>query len=100
MTREQPEEKHESYGMLQICRTHGGERHLFGSSIAHQDTVRLSVHPGSLIRDLNYDWYHASNKSLIEIEMSPAQFADAIMNVNDGNGTPVTIRSISELHRH
>jgi hypothetical protein len=36
---------------------------------------------------------------LIEVEMSPAQFAEAITSLNIGTGTPCTIRSIRGVGR-
>lgn len=88
-------EKHEhpSYGMLTISRgmnTHATR--LFGSSLkSHHGTIRLSVHPGYMHHDLNRDWYFASTQTLFEIEMSAAQFAEAITSLNSGS-TPCTIR--------
>lgn len=89
------QETHESYGMLQFNRiTHGGDTNLFGSSIPHSNTVRMSVHPGMVDRHLNRDWYHAKNREYIQVEMSQAQFAEAITNMNAGSGVPVTIRRL------
>lgn len=89
-------EYHESYGMLKIGRvSHGQETILFGSSIPHRETIRLSIQAGSLQRDLHHDWYLAEGREYIEIEMSQAQFAEAITSFNQGSGVPVTIRCLN-----
>jgi hypothetical protein len=66
---------------------------LFGSSIFHHTTIRLEIHRATIQRDLNSDWIHPES-SLIEIEMSPTQFADAITSAGNASGTPVTITSL------
>lgn len=92
---EKNQETHESYGMLQFNRvTHGGDTVLFGSSIPHNNTIRMSVHPGMVDRHLNRDWYHAQSREYIQVEMSQAQFAEAITSMNTGSGVPVTIRRL------
>ena len=83
--------KHPSYGMIKIGRTQGKCSDLFGSSIEHNSSVRLSIHNAEYIRHLNHDWYHPQSLPLIEIEMSAIQWAEAITNMNS-NGTPVTLR--------
>jgi len=88
-------EKHEhaSYGMLSIGRsmsTHA--KRLFGSSLqSHHGTIHLTVSPGYMQHDLNHDWYHSYSVVLFEIELSAAQFAEAITSINSGQ-TPCTIR--------
>lgn len=91
------ERTHPSYGMLAISRTHGGtgQTRLFGSSLAaHYGTIRLTISRAVWRHELHRDWYHDQNQ-LIEIEMSAAQFADAITSLNQGAGTPCTIRMIA-----
>lgn len=83
--------KHESYGMLQISRVNcGAGNPLFGSSIKHSNMIELSIHEGYLNRHLNRDWFHAG-KRIITIAMSYNQFADAMTNLNCGDGVPTTI---------
>ncbi|MCU7667646.1 hypothetical protein [Bacillus thuringiensis] len=87
---------HESFGMLQFSRTsHGGDTQLFGSSIPHRETIRMRIAPGAVERSLNHDYYYAENKSYIEVEMSHAQFSEAITSMNMGSGVPVTIRRLN-----
>lgn len=83
--------QHESFGMIQITRVSGGDRNLFGSSIPHGNTIRLSIHHATLSRELNRDWYFADTKAFVEVEMSYTRFAEAIANMNS-SGVPVTVR--------
>lgn len=85
--------EHPSYGMLSISRSMGTHAtRLFGSSLkSHHGTIRLTVHPGYMQHDLNHDWYYGHTETLFEIEMSAAQFAEAITSLNSGS-TPCTIR--------
>ncbi|MBO5435904.1 hypothetical protein J6A31_08930 [bacterium] len=84
-------ETHPSYGMLSFHRCHGGDTALFGSSIKHSNTIRLTLSEGSLERTLNSDFYMSDSK-IIEVEMSLSQFTEAITSMNMGSGVPVTIR--------
>ena len=84
--------KHPSYGMLGFYRCQGSSpRPLFGSSIQHNNLIRLVLKSGSVKRDLHRDWYFG-DKTLFEVEMSATQFADLISNMNMGDGIPVTIK--------
>ena len=91
------EREHPSYGMLQISRMNGGSSaiRLFGSPLAtHYGTIRLSISKGKWSHGLHYDRYFGMSKDFIEVEMSAAQFADAITSLNIGSGTPCTIRYV------
>jgi Skp family chaperone for outer membrane proteins len=81
--------KHESYGMIQITRGQSSGQHLFGSSIEHHHTINISIMEGEHHRDLNRDWYYG-HKAIVEIMLSPTQFADAITSI--GSPSPCTIR--------
>jgi len=90
------EREHESYGILHISRgTSTSVVRLFGSPLAtHYASIRLTISKGKWSHGLHYDRYFGMNKEHIEIEMSAAQFADAITSLNIGSGTPCTIRHI------
>jgi DNA-binding transcriptional ArsR family regulator len=91
------EREHESYGVLHISRGHStGAVRLFGSPLAtHYTTIRLSISKGKWIHGLNQDRFFGMSKDHIEVEMSAAQFADAITSLNIGSGTPCTVRYIA-----
>lgn len=85
---------HPTFGVIQFSRCQGGDNVLFGSSIKHNDTIRLTVSHAELHHDLGRDWIHERNM-IVEVQMSPTQFADAITSLNVGGGIPVTIRHIA-----
>lgn len=90
--RDEPKRRrHPSYGMLQIHHQRHGDIPLHGSSIRHGNSIKLSIHPGSVERDLSRDWHFADAMPIIEVTMSQSQFAEAITHTNQGSGTPVTI---------
>lgn len=82
---------HPSYGTLSFSRRTGGATPLFGSSIEHKDTISMTLYHASVTRHLHNDTIYG-NKPVAEIEMSYAQFAEAITSLNMGTGVPVTIR--------
>lgn len=84
---------HPSYGMLSFSKVHGSNIPLFGSSILHNDIIRLSLREGEVDRHLGRDWYHGK-KRLFEIEMSYSQFAELISSMNQGDGIPVTLKEV------
>ena len=86
-------ETHESYGMVGLTRRYGGGgyHNLFGSSIGHSSTMALTIKRCEKQRDLNRDWYHGIDL-LIQIELSPVQFAEMVTGVGVGDGVPCTIR--------
>ena len=88
-------EKHESYGMIEMSRTTSSRgENLFGSSIKHQNTIRVRISPAEVDRHLNQDWFHNLGHPYIEVEMSQSQFAEAITSMNT-TGTPCTIRRLN-----
>ena len=89
--------KHPSYGLIQISRITSNKNHsLFGSSINHQHTIVLRVNHARKHRSLSRDWYMDCDLPVVEVEMSAAQFAEAITSLNVGSGVPCTIRSIND----
>jgi hypothetical protein len=91
--------KHESYGLVGVSRvTHSHGTSLFGSSIKHSNTIRLSIKKAEVDRHLNRDWYHG-RKQLIEIELSPTQFAEMITCMNMADGVPCTLRYLEDHKR-
>ena len=85
---------HESYVLVSFSRTSGTTGRLFGSSLAeHYTSVRLQVHRAYRLHSLSHDkYYPSSNKRLLEIELSPAQFAELLTSMNVGSGVPATLR--------
>ena len=82
---------HPSYGILCFNRRHSNNTALFGSNIHHNETIALTVKHAELDRTLNCDKYHGTD-TILDIEMSYAQFAEAITSFGMYSGVPVTIR--------
>lgn len=81
--------EHPSYGILRLSRSNisGEGVALFGSSILHNNTIRLSISKGWEERQGNEDRYYpmeSLKNEYIEVEMSYNQFADMITSLNSG----------------
>lgn len=87
--------EHESFGLLGVSRLANSHGHrLFGSSVQHSNTIRLRISQAEEHRsNLHYDSYRATNM-LIEVELSLAQFGEAMFGAGSGDGVPCTIRRI------
>lgn len=80
-----------AYGMLCFNRRHGSDLSLFGSSIKHNDIISMSIKHGFVDRSDSTDSF-VGRGSIIDLEMSYAQFAEAITSFGINDGVPVTIR--------
>lgn len=88
-------EKINCKGLIQINRTYGGRNVLFGSNIPHDTCMRLTISQAYISRSFNENHYYPTNK-IIEIELSPSQYAEMITNLNHGVGVPCTITKFME----
>lgn len=78
-----------AFGMISISRgTSSGKMPLFGSSLKQRTFIQITISKALLHRDLNYDSYFPK-ETLINLYLSPSQFADAITSFNTG-GVPCT----------
>lgn len=90
-------EKHESYGVLRFSRAHcSSPVPLFGSTLKHNDIIRMELCEAYTVRELNEDWFFDDGKVIAEVDMSSTQFSDLITSLNMGSGVPVTIRCARE----
>jgi hypothetical protein len=64
---------------------------LFGSSVKNSQVISLTIYPADVERHLSDDWYHAKSKPLIEVLLSPLQFAELLTTMNIGFGIPGTM---------
>lgn len=95
MDLDKAEEKHPSFGVIHFSRSSCmPPRSLFGSSTKHTHLISFSVQRATQRRDLSNTWIHGG-ETLIEGEMSPAQFADMITSMNVGSGTPLTLTRVA-----
>ena len=89
---EAQKETHPSYGAITIGRISSGQAHpMYGSSVKHRDTIRLTVHHGERKRVLSGDWYSAG-ATIVEVEMTQNQWAELVSSVGCGAGVPCTIK--------
>lgn len=83
---------HPAFGQIGAFRGSGGAI-LHGSDFQHSNYISLRIWTGKLHRDLSRDWFH-SERELIEIEMSEAQWATLVSSPGMGNGVPCTLRHV------
>lgn len=86
-------ERHPSYAQVSVSRVSGGT-HLYGSDFHHQHFLRVRVSPSALHRTLARDWHFASNKSVVEFDMSESQWARFVSSLGIGSGVPCTLRYV------
>ena len=83
--------RHPAFGIVNISRWHGGTKNrLFQSNMDIGTGISIHVRLAELKRDLSHDWVFAQDE-LLELYLSPAQFADLITNMNT-QGVPCTMR--------
>lgn len=90
-------EEHPSFGVIGFSRvTHSlGRNLLFGSHLdCHHETIVMRVKMAERSHHLSHDWIHG-HRELIEVEMSPMQFAQLLTTINFGDGVPCTIRFLT-----
>lgn len=82
--------------MIGFFRTQGGagSRRLFASEVATPHTIRMRIVPAVENWHLSQKWFHGSVAPIIEVEMTPAQFAEAVSSMNIGDGVPCTLREL------
>jgi predicted secreted protein len=83
---------HPSYGIIGFNRIQSsGRRRLFGSALnEHYHTIRVTIGHCERATEHGLDRFRSTGQ-IIEIELSAAQFAEAITAMNAGDGVPCTI---------
>lgn len=89
---------HPAFGVAVVTRGHGNGTALFQSDVLHNDTITLSINRATRGRDLNHDWVHPED-TLVEVQMSLAQWGALVSSIGIGSGVPVTIRSTESNRR-
>lgn len=91
------EETDESYAMVSFSRTSGTRRKLFGSHLSdHSSTIFLEITEARMIHGLGETRYH-SGDNIVRVEMSAAQFASLLTNMNT-QGVPCTLQRLQGRH--
>lgn len=94
-------EEHPSFGMIGFSRVTNTSRRnlLFGSPLdRHHETIVMRVKTAERDHHLSRDWF-CGLEQLIEVEMSPMQFAQLLTTMNFGDGVPCTIRYTADKGR-
>jgi hypothetical protein len=81
---------HPAYAQITASNVTGGV-FLYGSDFQHNDYVCITIMRSRLNRHLSTDWSH-TREELIEIAMSPAQWATFVSSMNRGSGVQCTLR--------
>jgi len=90
-------EQHESYGMIGFSRVSSSSGvNFFGSSIRSSHFIDLTIRRAERHRNLNQYWYHGGEE-LINVRLSPNQFAELLTSLNVGNGVPCTIQHVNRV---
>lgn len=93
---EDREERHESFGQVSFSRLQG-RKTLFGSHLpAHESFIALRINRTTkLVDDTGLERFHADTRPLIEVYLSPAQFAELLTTMNVGSGVPCTLSQVA-----
>lgn len=86
--------KRPSFGQIAVSRSSGGQR-LFACSVENHSVVRIRITGASIRRDLNRDWIHGDASPIVEVHMSPAQWAEFVSSFNT-SGVPCTLAYTKE----
>ena len=83
--------EHPAMGKVRVARFSGNVKNrLFMSNVENFAGISIEIDEACLVREGASEWVH-SGKRIVTIELSPAQWADLLTNLN-GEGTPCTIR--------
>lgn len=94
MTDTNQSERHESYGLIGFNRVSSSKNeNFFGSSVRCNHFIELHVRRATRRRNLNSYWYH-DEEELIELRLSPNQFAELLTTMNVGSGVPCTLQYV------
>ncbi len=86
---EHGDETHESWLLVRANSVSGWTR-LFDSEIKHQHYISVTVTRCTRKRDLHRDWLHQT-ETLIEFNMSQAQWGAFVSSFGNGSGVPATL---------
>lgn len=82
-------ETHPSYGCIGISQV-SGKGVLFGSEVSHQHFISITISEARRVVDEPREFV-MSDRELVRIAMTQAQFAEMITSPNRGSGVPCTI---------
>lgn len=93
---DEKEHRHESYGMIQVTRvTSSRGLFLFGSPVPdHHQIFRLRVARGYAIEDDHGVLRYRASGTIVEVDLSAAQFVEMITVHDVNDGVPCTIQRL------
>lgn len=85
-------EKHPSFGMIRLTETHGGDSEFFGAPAnSGNSCISMEISASEVDWSGSYPSYFASQKSMIRLRMTHAQFVNMVTSIGRGEGTPCTL---------
>jgi hypothetical protein len=81
---------HPAFGNIMVTKPQGNIGVLHGSELRHSSCVKITISNAKLVRDLSTDWHHSTD-TIVEVEMSEAQWATFISSMGYGGGVPCTL---------
>lgn len=84
-------ETDKSWGVVGLSRVHGVGKKLFGSDVITNDAIILRIKQAEKSRSLHKTWVFGKS-DIVEVILTPNQFAEMITLMNVGDGVPCTIR--------
>ncbi|MFA5071198.1 MAG: hypothetical protein WC511_02395 [Candidatus Pacearchaeota archaeon] len=88
------EKHHPSYAVVRLSHRHGGGQSFFGSKIKCDSYIGLTISRAYEYRRLSENRY-LNKEELIELRLTPNQFAELLTSMNAGVGVPATIEHIN-----
>lgn len=90
-------ERHPSYVKVGFSRTESNRGETFyGSDIKANSYITLRIHTAERLVD-GYSEHHCIDKLLVELRLSPTQFAELLTTLNVGEGVPGTLTYINPV---
>lgn len=89
--------RHPAYATVGFYHLNGGSgaTDLFGANIRSHSTIRMKVSRAHMVTKTVERV--SEDETILELEMTQAQFTQAITQFNSGTGTPVTLRQAPDL---
>lgn len=90
-----PNEQHPSWALISLSHVSSSGTRLFRSPVEHHAVVRLSISTASMSDDADFGPRHHPERQLVEVYLSPVQFAELLTTPNRGQGVPCTITKLN-----
>ncbi len=88
-------EKHPAYAQIRAARW-SGSTFLYGTDFEHHNFVVIEIGRSEMHRGLSHDHPMDSNRELIQVAVSEAQWATFVSTLNVGMGVPCTLMRTEE----